>query len=70
MTEETARRLRSVLGACQAIELFVSDMDFGTYVESLLTRSGVERQLEVIGEALNRAATLDDRLERLIPELR
>ena len=70
MTEETARRRRDVLAACRAIEQFVIDMDFDAYVESLLTRSGVERQLEIIGEALNRAALPDAGLERLIPEMR
>lgn len=70
MNEETARRLRDVLAACRAIDQFVIDMDFDTYIGSLVTRSAVERQLEIIGEALNRAAIPDERLQTLIPELR
>lgn len=70
MNEETVCRLLDVLAACQAIEQFVVDMDYDSYIESLVTRSAVERQLEIIGEALKRAAMSDNNLETRLPELR
>ena len=38
--------------ACQVISQFTSGMTFPDYSADLKTRSAVERQLEIIGEAL------------------
>lgn len=70
MIEETARRLRNVLAACQAIERFTGGASFEAYLASLYMRSAVERQFEIVGEALNRAAQADEALQDKIPELR
>jgi uncharacterized protein with HEPN domain len=64
------KRLLDTIFACQAIRQFTSGLDFPAYEESLLIRSGVERQFEIVGEALNRASELDLDLAEAIPELR
>lgn len=38
--------------ACQRISEFTSGMTFQDYAEDLRTRSAVERQLEIVGEAV------------------
>jgi uncharacterized protein with HEPN domain len=54
--------LADISGACEAISRFLSDVDYAAYRETELVRSGVERQLITIGEAVNS-------LLRLEPEL-
>lgn len=44
-------------------------MDFAAYERDLLVRSGVERQLGIIGEALGLADRGEAGLRRLMPEL-
>ena len=48
---------------------FTSDAAFREYEEDLMLRSAVERQLEVIGEALGQAASEEAGLEREIPAI-
>jgi uncharacterized protein with HEPN domain len=64
------KRLLDTLIACQAIHQFTAGLDLPAYEESLLIRSAVERQFEIVGEALNRASELDADLAKAIPELR
>ena len=45
--------LADITGACEAIARFLSGVDYTAYRETELTRSAVERQLIVIGEAVN-----------------
>jgi uncharacterized protein with HEPN domain len=59
MTDAVKKRLHDALRACDAILKFVDGVRFGTYESDLLLRSAVERQLEIIGEALGRAADRD-----------
>lgn len=49
--------------------LFVHGKTFEDYQTDVLLRSGVERQLEIVGEALNQLARLDAELAVRIPEL-
>ena len=48
---------------------FVAGVDQSAFQESLLLKSAVERQLEILGEALNRVRRTDPDLARDIPDL-
>jgi uncharacterized protein with HEPN domain len=51
--------LLDVIEACAAIERFIADVDFEAYRATELTRSAVERQLILIGEAVNSLLRLE-----------
>ncbi|GGE35919.1 HepT-like ribonuclease domain-containing protein [Psychroflexus planctonicus] len=54
MTEKNKKYLFDILSAIDLIEKFTVDIsDFNTYQRDLKTQSAVERQLAIIGEALN-----------------
>jgi uncharacterized protein with HEPN domain len=69
MTIEARKRLLDAAEACAAIAEFTQGRDFAAYESDRLLRSAVERQFEIIGEALGRAAGADASLESLLPEL-
>lgn len=48
--------------AAQRIGEFLGDRAFDAYREDILLKSAVERQFEILGEALNRLSRLEDRL--------
>ncbi|MEQ8766416.1 MAG: DUF86 domain-containing protein [Planctomycetota bacterium] len=73
MRLESKKHLEDVRQAIDKIRAFVGQHDFDAYCESDLLRSAVERQFEIIGEALNRlkkteSAVLDliDDFQRII----
>jgi uncharacterized protein with HEPN domain len=68
MTNEAKKRLLDVVSACEAIGEFVAGKDFSAYENNRLLRSAVERQFEIIGEALNKAGTVEGSLAAQIPE--
>ena len=70
MSRSIHQRLHDVLESCAAIARYVAGLDFDDYMQNELVRDGVERRLEVIGEALNRVRQLDPELADGIPELR
>jgi uncharacterized protein with HEPN domain len=51
--------LTDMLSAIEAIQGFVEGETLETYVADLKLRSAVERQFEIIGEALNQSRTAD-----------
>jgi uncharacterized protein with HEPN domain len=51
--------LADILAAAQAIRGFVEGETLETYVKDLKLRSAVERQLEIIGEALSQGRSAD-----------
>lgn len=59
MTNRLKKRLFDVLEACRAIMTFTHAKDAAAYERDLLLRSAVERQLEIIGEALKQAAAME-----------
>jgi uncharacterized protein with HEPN domain len=64
------KRLLDALNACRAIQSFVADRTFAEYEQNLMLRSAVERQFEIIGEALNQAEADDPELSSLVPDVR
>jgi uncharacterized protein with HEPN domain len=68
MTNEAKKRLLDVISACEAIAEFVAGKDFAAYENDRLLRSAVERQFEIIGEALNKAGGVETSLVGQIPE--
>ncbi len=54
MTDKSKKYLSDVLRAIELIELFTNDVvSFEAYQADLKTKSAVERQLSIIGEAVN-----------------
>jgi uncharacterized protein with HEPN domain len=64
------KRLLDALEACHAIQVFVAERTATDYEGNLMLRSAVERQFEIIGEALNQAEIEQPDLATLIPDLR
>lgn len=69
MAPEVAKRLLDAHAACGAIAEFVRGLDADRFADNHLVRSAVERKLEIIGEALGRAAIDDVTLADSIPEI-
>jgi uncharacterized protein with HEPN domain len=70
MKTQTKKRLLDAFNACRAIETFVSNSTFADYEQNLMLRSAVERQFEIIGEALHQAENDEPEITELLPELR
>jgi len=54
MTERAKKYLFDILLSIEAIEEFLIGFDFFQYQKDLKTKSAVERQLGIIGEAVNK----------------
>jgi len=59
MEDEVLKHLYDIREAASAIRGFVAGRTFEDYRQDELLRSGVERKLEIIGEALNRIKKAD-----------
>ncbi len=70
MKPSLKKRLLDALDACRAIQDFLAGRTFADYERNLMLRSAVERQFEIIGEALNHAETEQPEIATLIPDLR
>lgn len=62
MPRNAAKLLQDVLSAGCAIEQFIAGQTLRDYSIDLMLRSAVERQFEIIGEALKRLAAIDPKL--------
>ncbi len=63
MTEKGKKYLSDILIATELIENFVADTkDFKEYEGDLKTQSAIERQLAIVGEALNKLKSVEPNL--------
>lgn len=65
---ETGKYLYDVAAACDLIAAFVHGKNFDDYQNDPMLRSAVERQFEIIGEALTQVAKADPGLKDEIPD--
>jgi uncharacterized protein with HEPN domain len=70
MPHRPEKLLSDVLAASTAIRQFLQGSTREAYGRDLMLRSAVERQLEILGEAVRRLETLDPALARRISEHR
>ena len=66
MDEREAKYLVDAANACHAITEFVEGKSLSQYKRDRLLRSAVERQLEILGEALSRLDNLAPNIVRTI----
>ena len=60
MNDETKKYLVDILSSCLSIEEFSNDVySFSDYENNKMLKRAVERELEIIGEALNKARKED-----------
>ncbi len=68
MNDETRKNLIDILQAAEEIQSFVCGMDFKAYQNKPVAKRAVERDFEIIGEALNRIKNIDNELLEKISE--
>ncbi len=69
MQPKSAALLWDVHAAASRIEGFIGGLDADTYAADELRRSAVERQLEIVGEALKNLRNADPSTADQIPDL-
>jgi uncharacterized protein with HEPN domain len=69
MNPRVIKRLEDAIEACERVQGFLNSIPIDTFLGSELLRSAVERQLEIIGEALNAASKEDKSFAEMIPDL-
>lgn len=67
MRRDPRKYLWDALNASELLRSFVDGKSFADYPAEALLRSGVERQFEIIGEALNQLSNVDPELASSIP---
>ncbi len=67
---EIRKYLFDIVQACDLLKRFTTGKTFDDYTADPMLRSAVERQFEIVGEALNQALQLDPSLEARISSTR
>ena len=70
MNNESRRRLLDAQKACELIRRFTAGHTFEEYDVDVLLSSAVERQFEIVGEALKLADSADESVADRMPDLR
>ena len=70
MRLEVRKYLFDIQEACQLITEFTAGQTFDDYTRNAMLRSAVERQFEIIGEALNQMLKLEPSLTSVITDSR
>jgi len=68
MDERSEKLLLDALAAAEAVAAFTQGADLQRYRSDPLLRSAVERQFEIVGEALNRLRRHDHAVAQAIPD--
>lgn len=68
MNAEIRKNLFDIQHASEEILAFTAGMDFQAYKASPVTQRAVERDFEIIGEALNRIKRLDEHVLEAVSE--
>lgn len=66
MDKDVRKYLYDALEATKKISKFVEDKSFQNYDHDDFVRSAVERQFEILGEALNRIKRIDEKILKSI----
>lgn len=69
MHADAAKLIWDAQQTLQRIKRFVARKNFAAYQSDELLRSAVERQFEILGEALNQLSRLDPNMAEKIPDL-
>ena len=69
MQPESAALLWEAHRVCQRITEFLADRSWADYQADVLLRSAVERQFQILGEALNRLSRIDHDIAAQVPDL-
>lgn len=70
MNPRAVNRLHDALEAAQTVRQYIDGYTLSAYIDNGLVRSAVERQLEIVGEAINAALRDEPSLVKRIPTLR
>jgi uncharacterized protein with HEPN domain len=70
MQVQLYKRLQDALEAITAIESFLASQSVEDFLSSDILQAAVERKFEILGEALKKAAEVDEGTVTLVPELR
>src|SRR5215471_17225338 len=70
MDRDPRAYLWDVQQAADAIKQFIAGLDAAGYVQNALVRAAVERQFEIIGEALNQLSKVAPDIARRVSDLR
>lgn len=68
MNDEIRKSLIDIIQAAEEIQNFTHEMNFKAYQNSTVTQRAVERDFEIIGEALNRIRQIDAELIEKVSE--
>lgn len=70
MLRDRRSYLWDALKAAESVQAFVRGTAYEVFIEDDLVRSAVERQLQIIGEALSQLAKVDPQIASNVVELR